>query len=88
MKAWPKVRVVLRIAFLLLLVGYVADAFASRGYPAPAVIGLSCVYAAVALLARPVGRLLGLPAFRSDEAYVSTLRRWRLERRNTATRSL
>jgi hypothetical protein len=85
MRVWSKVRGSFRIAYLLLYVGFAA-AWLSKKHPAPALIGLVCVYGTVGLLAGPVGRAIGLPAFRPDEAYVATLRRWRLERRNTAAR--
>jgi hypothetical protein len=46
---------------------------------------LGVIYAAealVAIMARPVARWLGLPAWSASESYVSQLRRWRAERRN------
>jgi len=85
MKAGSKVRASFRITYLLLWVGFVA-AWLSKRHAAPAVIGLACVYAAVAMLAGPVGRLIGLPAFRPDEAYTATLRRWRRDRRKALGR--
>jgi len=80
MKVWSRVRASLRITYVLLCIG-IAVAWLSKQHPAPAVIGLACVYAAVALLAGPIGRAVGLPAYRPDEAYVDTLHRWRLDRR-------
>jgi hypothetical protein len=85
MKAWSKVRGPFRMTYLLLYVGFAA-AWLAKQHPAPALIGLFCVYAVMALLAGPVGRAIGLPAFRPDEAYVATLHRWRRERRNAPGR--
>jgi hypothetical protein len=79
MRAWSKVRASFRLTYVLLSAG-VAAAWLSKQHPAPAVIGLVGVYAALALLAGPVGRFTGLPTFRPDEAYSDTLRRWRRER--------
>jgi len=85
MKVWSKVRGSFAITYLLLCVG-IAAAWLSKQHAAPALIGLFCAYVATALLAGPVGRLIGLPAFRPDEAYTATLRRWRRDRRNAADR--
>jgi len=82
MRVGPKPRGSLRFAYVLLYVGFAA-AWLSKRHPAPAVIGLACVYAVLALLGGPVGRRIGLPAFRPDEAYFATLRRWQRERQNT-----
>jgi hypothetical protein len=79
MKAWSKATAPFRLTYVLLSAG-VAAAWLSKQHTAPAVIGLVCVYAALALLTGPVGRFIGLPAFRPDEAYSDTLRRWRRER--------
>ena len=81
MKVSPRIRGAFRITYGLLLLG-AALAWLSKSHPGPAVIALVCVYAAAALLAGPVGRKIGLPAFRADEAYADTLRRWRQERRH------
>jgi hypothetical protein len=85
MRVWSKVRASFRITSLLLYVGFAA-AWLSKKHPAPALFGLVCVYAVVALLAGPVGRAIGLPAFRPDEAYVATLHRWRRDRRAARSR--
>lgn len=82
MKIWSKVR---RVGFALVLIGTLA-AWISERHPGPALIGLGCVYVAVALLVGPVLRASGFPAFRADEAYGTTLRRWRRERRSTLGR--
>jgi len=62
------------------LVGIVS-AWASERVPAVAIGGLVAVYVLVALVAGPLGRVLGLPPYRPDEAYTATLDRWRNERK-------
>jgi hypothetical protein len=48
---------------------------------AVAVAGLVIVYVLMALVAGPLGRALGFPPYRPDEAYTVTLDRWRNERK-------
>jgi hypothetical protein len=74
------IRSVFRLTYAVLLVGGLL-AWLSKDYPAPALVALVCVYASVGVLAGAVGRFIGLPAFRPDEAYSDTLRRWQRERR-------
>ena len=62
------------------LVGIVF-AWASEGVPEVAIGGLVAVYVLVALIAGPLGRVLGLPPYRPDEAYTATLDPWRNERK-------
>jgi hypothetical protein len=65
---------------MLGLIGIVA-AWASERVPAVAIGGLLAIYVLVGLVAGPLGRVLGLPSYRPDEAYTATLDRWRNERK-------
>jgi hypothetical protein len=80
MRAWGRLGGAPRISHAVLLAGSIGG-WLAKDHPAPAVAGLSCLYVLLALLAGPGGKALGLPAFRADEAYSDTLRRWRKERR-------
>jgi hypothetical protein len=64
----------------LALVGIIAG-WVSDKAPAVAIGGLALIYLLMALIAGPLGRALGLPRYRPDEAYSATLDRWRRERR-------
>jgi hypothetical protein len=55
--------------------------WASASVPAVAVAGLVIIYVLMALVAGPLGRALGFPPYRPDEAYTATLDRWRNERK-------
>jgi hypothetical protein len=55
--------------------------WASASAPAVAVAGLVIVYVLTALVAGPLGRALGFPPYRPDEAYTVTLDRSRNERK-------
>jgi hypothetical protein len=85
MRVRPKPRGSFHFAYVLLYLGFAA-AWLSKQHPGPAVIGIACVYAVLALLGGPIGRMVGLPAFRPDEAYIATLHRWQRERRDKRAR--
>jgi len=61
------------------LVGAIVG-WASASVPAVAGAGLVIAYVLMALVAGPLGRALGFPPYRPDEAYSMTLDRWRNER--------
>jgi hypothetical protein len=82
MGVWRMLRETFRFTYVVLLIGLLAG-WIAKDHPAPALIGLGCFYAVLALLAGPIGKVLGLPTFRADEAYSDTLRRWRKERRSS-----
>jgi hypothetical protein len=82
---WSKVRAQFGLASFVLWIGLVV-AFLSKHHAGPALIGLATVYVAVVLLIGPLGRLIGLPAFRPDEAYSDTLRHWHRRRRSAHSR--
>jgi hypothetical protein len=63
----------------LALVGVVAG-WASDKTPVLAIAGLGLIYVLIALIAGPLGRTLGLPRYQPDEAYSTTLDRWRKRR--------
>jgi hypothetical protein len=60
------------------LVGAIASWLSDKA-PAVAIFGLAFIYVLMALVAGPLGRALGLPPYRPDEAYSATLNRWRRE---------
>jgi hypothetical protein len=64
---------------VLAFAGIVAG-WASDKAPAVAIVGLVVVYVLMALVPGPLGRALGLPRYRPDEAYGVTLDRWRKQR--------
>jgi hypothetical protein len=68
------------LSSVLGLVGAIVG-WASASVPAVAVAGLVIVYVLMALVAGPLGRALGFPPYRPDEAYTVTLDRWRNERK-------
>ena len=68
------------LSSVLGLVGAIVG-WASASVPALAVVGLVIVYVLMAFVAGPLGRALGFPPYRPDEAYTVTLDRWRNERK-------
>lgn len=79
-RLWSKMHPAFRAAYAVSVVGIVLFAWLTSHHLETALAALTCLCVTVSVLAGPVGRAIGLPAYRPDEAYHDTLRRWRQER--------
>lgn len=79
-KRWSKAHPGFRAAYALAALGVLLVSWLTSRHPDPALAALVCLTVAVVVLTGPVGRAIGLPTYRPNEAYRDTLHRWRRER--------